>query len=379
MSQEKMKILTLLEQGKITASEATELINSLDTSSSTKTQHSLNAKSIKKDSSNISSYARNIESGLNTIGDKLDEFVKDVSPIAKKYSKIATDKASLFAKNVTESIVNVSSKQANSVQKTIKLQQIVTGNANVFNLAGLNSNVRVHGYNGDSITITANVKTKIQTPILEISVKGNIYELSYNKIQFHSISADAYIPYSLFSTINISNENSTLEVMNLSCNSIVISNNNAPTIVCDIVAKDLKLNTSEATVNLSNVKVSNSSFIENCNADCTLNDIDICKLNLSTSNASLILNNALFKKESVYNWNLNTSNGNVTVKTPNSMDVAFDIKCNATFGNIELNLLGVSTVSKENYVKQARSVTFDNKDIKVKMDVETTNGTIKID
>jgi len=98
MQNEKMRVLDLLESGKINATEASELIGALNVSrnSSKETRENVEEK--------LHQFAADCNKFAKEVGCKLQELYKDVEPKIKKASKSALEKAADALDNLACSI-----------------------------------------------------------------------------------------------------------------------------------------------------------------------------------------------------------------------------------------------------------------------------------
>jgi MinD-like ATPase involved in chromosome partitioning or flagellar assembly len=93
-SNEKMRVLDLLESGKISAPEAAELLSVLNSRSEGKSDSEEKLRQFAKD---CNQFAREV-------GCKMQEMYKDVEPKVKKASKSALEKAAAALDNLASSI-----------------------------------------------------------------------------------------------------------------------------------------------------------------------------------------------------------------------------------------------------------------------------------
>jgi len=91
---EKMRVLELLEGGKITADEAAKLIEALGTSSLMSQQTRDNVEE------RVNQFAGEVSKFAKDVGCKMQEFYKDVEPKLKKASQTALEKAAATLDNL---------------------------------------------------------------------------------------------------------------------------------------------------------------------------------------------------------------------------------------------------------------------------------------
>ena len=110
MKQERMKILELLDQGKISATEAANLLEALKASDS---QERLWDESTRKSvQEKVNKFTQNVESVSKDVGDKLESAFKDMEPKLRSVTKVVVEK--------TASIVDEISKSLNETIKNLE-------------------------------------------------------------------------------------------------------------------------------------------------------------------------------------------------------------------------------------------------------------------
>lgn len=363
MNNEKMKILKLLEEGKITATEAAKLIESLT-----------NATPNFNTNSNIHTKDSKIEETFSKVGSKLNDFIKDVTPIAKKYSKIALEKTSDLADKVSHSLNNAS----NQIVNKVKLEKFILEENSNLSITSLNGAINLKGYNGDSLTLNISYKSKIKNPYIELSKSDNFYKLEYNRELFDYLEIQGYLPYSKFKDIEITNMNASVELYNIDTSSLKVTNQNSPITLSDLVTNTLEAKNSNSLIQISNIKSNQKLSVDNSNSPCNISNIDSKEVQVETSNANIILNNMLFNNHSDYNIKLNTSNATINIDIPQDNTVDFNIKGTSTLGTINVHGIGLTETVTDKFYKEYKSINGENKIKKANIILETTNGSITV-
>ena len=114
MKQERMKILELLDQGKISATEAANLLEALKASDS---QERLWDESTRKSvQEKVNKFSQNVESISKDVGDKLESTFKDVEPKLRSMTKVIVEKTANIvdeiSKSLNETLKNLEEKRA---------------------------------------------------------------------------------------------------------------------------------------------------------------------------------------------------------------------------------------------------------------------------
>ena len=102
MKQERMKILELLDQGKITAAEAASLLESLKSGDA---QESLWDEDTKNHiHEKVNKFSQNVESITKDVGDKLEEAFKEIEPRLRAATKVVVEKTAVIVDEISKSL-----------------------------------------------------------------------------------------------------------------------------------------------------------------------------------------------------------------------------------------------------------------------------------
>ena len=114
MKQERMKILELLDQGKITAGEAANLLEALKASDIQErlwdddTKRSVQEK--------VNQFSQNVESVSKDVGEKLESAFKEIEPKLRTVTKVVVEKTANIvdeiSKSLNETLKNLEEKRA---------------------------------------------------------------------------------------------------------------------------------------------------------------------------------------------------------------------------------------------------------------------------
>jgi len=110
MKQERMKILELLDQGKITAAEATNLLEALKADEIR--DRFWDEDTAKHVQEKVNKFSHNVESLSKDVGDRLEAIFKEIEPKLRSATKVVVEK--------TATIVDEISKSLNETLKTME-------------------------------------------------------------------------------------------------------------------------------------------------------------------------------------------------------------------------------------------------------------------
>ena len=412
MPNEKLMILKMLEEGKISAKEAERLLEAAGreefgtpyrTSASTQQQSSYSGgynsrtgtASGSYDSRADSSYTGNAnnrqyegpsqpsggyDSFAGDLSRKFDAFARDLEPKLQRFSETVVEKTAGIADKISRSLEDTvrstpAAPHPNSQEKRFELY--VTSGYNELNIAGLNGDVLIHGYNGDKITASVYCKPKRLNAPLSLMRLGNKYFLNYDDDDFDKVSVNAYVPESMFNVISVNTINGILDVTALSADNITLNNSNGQTKLRSLSADFLKTECNNGKLNIQIVKAQNAR-VENFNGAIDVLDLDCANLRLTSVNGGVIVNMSQYSAFPSYMWDIESSNGKMTLNLPTYPDLGYHVKAHASLGQIKVGLTNLNYLLNSPSLTEARSINFDSCARKVKLALETSNAPLQI-
>jgi len=425
MPNEKLMILKMLEDGKITSSEAAQLLQSVDAPGGSPlpplgasaltpplppppTRPGAPAPHDSRDPrSNNSSGAHRPAprgagaSGLDDLGRRFESFAKDMEPKITKFTEVVAEKitqgadmlSKAFAADDTRGMPSERPTPAHTAQRshapaprpaapvgglTEKNIEIPVGAGfNELALSGINGELRIKGYNGDKITARIAYKAKRANAEIDLMKLGNKYQLNYESDDFERVTIDAYVPERAFSVIKIDGVNTQTDISSLSTTDLRVSNANGNLRLSGIAATNISAENSSGRFIASNIAAEGATF-ENVNGSVETDELDIAKLSLTNYNGPLSLLMSTFTRHSDYLWSIETGNAKLNMNLPTLPNLGYHIKAHAAMGEIKLGLTGLQFLINDATLAEARSTSFDTAAKRVKMTVETSNAPLII-
>ncbi|MDR0272931.1 MAG: DUF4097 domain-containing protein [Clostridiales bacterium] len=401
---EKLRILKMIENGQISATEAANLLQAIDSGGSVSPTpppppppplpHSSEGR--------YDGYARNTRpegshSGVSfdDLGAKFESFAREAKPKVEKFAGGVAKTIAGAAERVSDAFTEATSSshshsQASSrpasparsapagrtVEKQIEMT-VEPGGHNELNISCMNGDIRVKGYNGDKITARLSYRAKVANAYIELVKLGGKYFLKYEPDDFTVVSIDAYVPERAFGVIKIDGINGALDASSLSANDMRFSNANGITVISALSARNISADSSNGRFTVSNI-FAESASIENMNGTMDADELDVAKLKLSNYNSSLSILMSKFAKHSDYIWSVETGNAKLNINLPTAPDLGYHIKAHAAMSEIRIGLTGLQYLINEPSLVEARSVSFDKVAKKVKLAVETSNAPLLI-
>lgn len=421
MSDERIMILKMLEEGKIGADEAAKLLGSIkDESEEPKVEQSTqqsNTNQTNNNSNNSSSGGNSGGSSINfdelgrTLGSiskdmakKFGIFAKDMAPKLQTMTEVLVEKTASVTDKISKSVATpprpapaprptpppastpprpasrpAPPKPVNAVKGRTKEKSceiVVTSSyANELYITSKNGMVYIKGYNGDKITAKLNYMSN--TDNIELTQSGDRYYLDYDDSEFSSVSIEAFVPEKLFKRMHIIANSSKVSVDGMGSEEIIIE-----TVMAEINLKNLGSNyikavTDKADVFLDNI-VSGSLEIITANGKIDATSLDVQKLKLETDNCPISYKAFTLKSYTNYNWRISTSNASMRINLPISEDIGYDIKANTSLNNVSAGISGLQYVYNESNYIEAKTSNFSKAYRKIKVEMDTSNAPISI-
>ncbi|MCL1883649.1 MAG: DUF4097 family beta strand repeat-containing protein [Defluviitaleaceae bacterium] len=394
---EKLRILKMIEDGKITASEAAQLLQAVDSAPQTSVPPAPPPlPPPPRSDSRYEGYESNTRSssGLDDLGNKFESFAREVAPKVERFAEAVADKIAGAADYVSGAFTESGSQTAQQghqghhaapppkrasgsmMEKQIELL-VDTGGYNELNLSCMNGDIRLKGYNGDKITAKLTYRASRANAYIELVKLGGKYFLKYEPDEFQIVSIDAYVPERAFGIIKIDGVNGMLDASSLSASEMHFSNSNGAATLTNLAATKITADSSNGRFAISSIAAETAEF-ENLNGPMDTDDLDISKLKLSNYNAPLSIIMSKFMRYSDYVWSVETGNAKLNINLPSMPDYGYHIKAHAAMSEIRIGLTGLQYLINEKSFVEARSITFDHAAKKIKLAVETSNAPLLI-
>jgi len=406
---EKLRILQMIEKGQISATEAAQLLQAVDSGGSgfsspppppPSGHSSSHEKKYDGYTANNGKPCGDSHSGFDDLGQKFESFVRDAAPKVEKFMEVAASQIAGVAGRVSDAFVSSPSspspcssshgsqsfrpeskpsaaKSSGGLSEKQVEVLVETGVHNELSLSGLNGDVRIKGYNGDKITARITYRSKKANAYIEFVKLGGKYFLKYEPDEFGMVSIDAYVPERAFGVIKIDGMNGNLDASSLSANEMRFSNANGCTALSRLSAVDIKAESGNGRFTVSNI-IAESATIENLNAPLETDELDIAKLKLSNYNSPLSVIISKFERYADYTWNIETANAKLSINLPTALNLGYHIKAHAAMSEIRFGLTGLQYLINEPSLVEARSTNFDSSAKKLKLETETSNAPLLI-
>jgi DUF4097 and DUF4098 domain-containing protein YvlB len=391
--EEKMLILKMLQEGKITAEEAHKLLESLGANNSSfesdakKYEKKFEEKmqGLQQKASKVAEKLGNsLNNGAEKFGSNSEKFGDDFAKRMESFGNDITDSAMKFSDKLVNYLGNFIDMGNDKYQYNKNYVYPLADNAEV-SIDTSNFAVIVTPTTESDLMINLYINSSIPGLVLDEYFKVDQVNNNFSfKTQFPSRTwgkIEVLVPKHL-SALNIVTTNGKCELNGLSSDNIVTNTSNGRISLINCQSKTVKASTSNGKIIASNTASEFADFntsngkieIENCKFD---------KLDAKTSNGAILLN-GIYKvnaKEGTYN--LRTSNGKVTIALNNSETCGCMIDATTSVGNITVDLPQLNYfIDKKSFsmqsVAQIKSANFDSIPDKIFIKAHTSNSSIVI-
>ncbi len=393
-SEERILILKMLQESKITAEEAEKLIDAIEK----KSEKSSDISSKKQKQPNFQDEINKMRQRINDWGRefKSSGTQKDFEHIIEEF----VTKAEKVGKSVASTTFGIVDKVIDYVGSLI--------DTNAFNIFGSykvvekeykadaveGMSLSIEGVNGnvtfkkhDLVDII--IKSKIRSPqedvssILVYEKQDDHVSLKLNKQGNLSVSHEIYLPSLKFDEIKIETSNGKILVEDAKCNSLEGITKNGHVELMGVNSEKVSINTKNARINISYM-VGRNVDINTKNSIINIKHIKAASIKAVTRNGRIVIENVQnYENETDMNLVLATTNGGIKVNMNDAQNRGYKVNAKTTNGGINIlipemiynnlnkNETGASSV-------EAISSLYENYKDKTTIEAETTNGYIEI-
>lgn len=415
MSEERMMILTMLEEGKISSEEASKLLQALDETSEWdyKDENSETEKNFDLEES-LKEQDKKLGNAGTNLGDKFSSFFSNLKGnLFGNYETISTtlekdishiENPEIHIKSINGSIQLTPWDNKNICLKVVCQYKKGTQDSEDTFYDFLEEDNKIIF----SPAYTSNIGIKIEALIPDRMYKKVQLETSNGKIDIKQIETDNLICNTTNGSIiangnnskelnlttkngkisieNIDSDiieanstNSSISIKDVNCCSLSALTKNGKIIMEDIEASSIIGSTSNGKIFLKDI-ISLELSGSTSNGSIELEDIKSGNINMTTSNGKIICNDILTNE--LENLDLNTSNASITINFADfSNPIYFDLETSLGTINLEIPNL-VYKINKQNKLGSrkiiAHSIEYSEDEKHSKIIAQTSNGSIKI-
>ena len=357
MNKERLRVLEMLQEGKITAEEAMGLLDRIPNDKEKTTQNHRDNREQQEDTQEEKTWWEETSKGIqDTIEQALDA-AEDID-------------------------VNIILNPFNRGQQYMFFHHVPQGGKlNFLKLLAKNGGLKIKSHNDNKIKIEVKYNAKKGESMLYLQDNGGGLDLVYDYNAFRYLSIDCYIPRGLMiENIYAENKNSSIKLEDVTGGRIELVTTNSSIKLEDLKATEVIAQTTNSKISLERVEA-NMVRATTTNAKIESEQSHIEQLYAKTSNSSVKLqlnpdNQATTEDNVEYVVDVKTTNGNIKIEDTNMLPM--DLNASTSRGKVDFDYRDV--VLKEmsqNYI-DCKSQNYDQASKKAKINLSTTNGNIKI-
>lgn len=357
---EKIKILNMLENGDITADEASKLLSAIE-QSEPQMQNNNNSNNY----NNTSRHNIDFSKIANKIGKVTEKVAKKTVEI---YGEVEKE-----VKGFIKSRQSASNKMSYSKEFNFSLIEY----ENDLEIKGLNGEIVLKGYNGDKLTIRAVYIPKIQDAKIDFyTPSSKNYMFLFNDEEFEKVSIEALIPKKYFKKLSIGAKNCNFSVDNIDFEDIEAKTSDSNGILENCNGKKANIDNINGKLIIRDI---NFEILKVCNINdyIKLNNIDVEKLDVDILNGEINLSNEVLNNYESYDWKIETQNHNINIEI-NASNIEYDLKARTSLGQINILKNNLKYLERSEGFVIAKSEDTISYFKKLNLDLKTSNSTITI-
>ena len=348
---EKMKILEMLSQGKITTDEAMLLLEQIGEQK---------GNGPRPESGRGEKERRDFDFSLGGLGETIGNAVRDGIGALEDID-VTLDLSDIF----------IPGHKGNYMYTSPAIGQNITA----LRLLGKNDKIEITGHDGKDIRIFCEYKAKRHDVTVGVSEDGGVYELLYDYNAMRSMKIYCHVPRNLIEELNAETKNAKIILKDVKAGNIALTTKNDKIELARVAAAELNLQTSNSKIDIESVTAQNARLVTS-NAKIATENIDIKHMYVKTSNSGIKLENIFGIDSAERTIEAHTSNGGISMFVPHS--VAVSLQASTSNSSVTCHLPNMLTgESKKNYVN-CKSQNYDTAANRAKINVSTSNGAIKI-
>ncbi|MDF2590601.1 MAG: hypothetical protein K0S75_67 [Clostridia bacterium] len=392
--EEKMLILKMLQEGKITAEEAHKLLESIDTNTSSFESDA--RKYEKRFEEKMQGLHQKASKVAEKLGNSLNNGAEKFGSNSEKFGDDFAKRMESFGNDIADSAVKFSDKLVNYLGNFIDMgNDKYQYNKNYMYPLSDNTELSIETSNFAVIVspttesdLMINLYINSSTPNLVLDEFLRVDQVNNKfsfKTQFPSRTwgkIEVLVPKHL-SSLNIVTTNGKCELSDITADYFMPSTSNGRISLLNCQSKSVKASTSNGKIIVSGTSSEIADFTTS-NGKIEIEDCKFDKLDAKTSNGAILLDGIYKVNSKEGNYNLRTSNGKITISLNNSDTCGYMIDATTSVGNISVDLPQLNYfIDKKSFsmqsVAQVKSSNFDSIEDKIFINTHTSNSSIVID
>lgn len=392
--EEKMLILKMLQEGKITAEEAHKLLEAID-----KSNAGFEAES-RKNEAKFEDKVQKLQEKANKVAEKfsstLNSGAEKISSNTEKFGDDFSKRMESFGNDIAESAVKFTDKLVNYLGNFIDVgydkyqykknyAYTLEDNAEI-KVDTCNFAVMVNPTAESMLSINLYVNTSTPNLVVDeyflveqteksLSIKTQFPSRTWGKIEIN-------VPKHL-SNLNIITTNGKCELVDITADNIESTTSNGKICLYNCQSKTIEAVTSNGKILASETTAAFADF-STSNGKIEIEHCKFNKLDAKTSNGSIVLDGINKMSSTEGSYNLKTSNGKIVIELNDSSELGCMIDATTSLGSIAIDLPQLNYfVDKKSFsmqsLAQIKSTNFDTVEDKIFINAHTSNSSISIE
>jgi DUF4097 and DUF4098 domain-containing protein YvlB len=266
---------------------------------------------------------------------------------------------------------------------------------NSIKLCGKNAPVIIRGHDHNYIRVSGDFQPKKKDIGIGVNLSVDNVDISYDSNAMHSVRILCEVPKAYVMRIHAESKNSHIEVNGINAEHMSLNTKNAHISVTDVKCKELSAKTKNAHIYSENIFAETAVYetrnarieaenskaelfdLRTSNASIETDDLDFKRLLLYTSNASIKLNSlSNFTEPAEREIEAHTSNASIKAELPH--DVGITLQATTSNGKIRSDIKDMEYETQtDNYIKGECNI-YQQSPNRLKVNLSTSNGSVKI-
>ncbi|GFN36168.1 DUF4097 family beta strand repeat-containing protein [Tepidimicrobium xylanilyticum] len=388
MRDEKLMILTMLEEGKITSQEAIKLLEALEETEGFIDYEPIEESeekiiNLEKTKENLEALEKNIKDKIKKV-EKIDNLGTDIS------NKLTNVFSNLFSMGNPLNILG----NYKVINTTFEKDISHLTNPNI-HIKSINGSINLKSWKKENLLIKITYRHKYNN-LTEEDKFYDLYE-DDNNIIFEplytnnaAMDLDVYLPEKYCEKVNLKTSNGRIQVENLNLGLLYCNTTNASISLKNIKGKSIDLSTKNGRINLIDVYSPTLKAVST-NASIKLEDINSDNITVATKNGQITLSNIVgedisantsnssIKIEDIYGSivNLNTSNGKIICRNLDNEKIK-ELKLSTSNSTIDVEMANINKKSYFNLETSFGNISLDIPNLVYKVNKQVNLGMKKI-
>jgi len=382
MSEEKRKILEMLQEGKITIDETMSLLKQFPETNKKKKER----RNEKTNSSGCEegcedcdlcgeeddygyNYNYNFDIDLSSIGQEIKNGLQEVQ---NSLSQVFGEGIFVFGKKTPKG-------------KPFSFTSPSVGNGiRSLKLHGKNAPIIIRHHNADHIKVSGEYQSNNPNAEVAFHFESGNAEIVYNHNVMNSVRLVCEVPENIqIERVYAENKNSSIEVTGLTAQNIELITKNSKIQIDELTCHNLLAKTRNAPIYATGITSSEEISLETTNAKIDTKKItapNIVKLRTSNASVSLDLSESDSSEgHCESDLEIRTTNGSIKLVVPKTdYEVGYKIQATTSKGNIKCGLDNMNYETENKNYLTGKTINYEQLASCLNMNLTTTNGSIHV-